>query len=141
MEFRIKRTITGVAGVILGMLIAVGANIPAQAAPNALSTPAGNANVAAVSPGISPAAERIRYVSDPFNYSCPSGRACFAVWDPNRGQYKVFNLYYCGTYYLSNWFDAGTLRNSQTGRVPVILYGQYGQELERYHSTVTRPLS
>jgi hypothetical protein len=123
MKFQIKRTITAVVGVIVGMLIVLGANVPAQAAPGA---PIGNVNDAAVSPSISPAAERIRYVADPYNYSCASGRACFAVWDPNRSRYKVFDLYYCNTYNLSYWHDWGTFRNSQTGGATVILYGQSG---------------
>lgn len=131
MKFHIKRTITGVVGVILGMLIVVGANVPAQATPDTSTTPtwdasvtgpARDASVAAVSPGISPAAFDIRYVGDPFNYSCASGRACFAVWDPTRGLYKVFDLYYCGTYHLSYWYGDGTFRNSQTGGAAVYLY-------------------
>jgi hypothetical protein len=123
-KFRIKRTMTGVVGAVLGMLVVAAANVPAQAAPDA-SAPR-EVNVAAVAPGISPAAEQIRYVSDLHDYSCGSGRACFAVQDPTQGRYKVFDLFHCGTYNLSNWHGVGTFRNSQTGGAAVVLYDQNG---------------
>jgi hypothetical protein len=117
-----RRTIIGALGAILATLVLAVANAPAQAAPVAQTAPAVESSVAAVSPGISPAAERIRYIGlfDP--YSCDSGRACLAVWDPTRTQFKVFDLFRCGTYSLSFWHDQGSMRNTQTGGAIVRLY-------------------
>ena len=103
---------------------------PAQAAApadravsdTALTAPASPANaqaksgVLARSPGISPAAERVRYVSSG-SYDCPYERLCARVWDPTVGQYKVFDLWACHTYSLSYWGgggDGGGFINNQT---------------------------
>jgi hypothetical protein len=99
---------------------------PVQASPGPSPAPAGEASILAVSPTISPQAESVGYVVDPWNYYCATGRACLAVWDPTTsGWYKVFDLYNCGEYRLSNWYGWGTMRNRQTGGVSVLLYGQY----------------
>jgi hypothetical protein len=125
----INRTITGALGVVLGLLVLVGASAPAHATSGGPAASTGESSVTANSPGISPAAERIRYVGLFDSYSCPSGRACLAVWDPNRTQYKVFDLYRCGLYSVSYWHDWGSMRNAQTGGAAVRTYGANGQLL------------
>ncbi|MCZ7412933.1 MULTISPECIES: hypothetical protein [unclassified Streptomyces] len=90
--------------------------------------------VAATSPSISPAAKRIRYVTDG-SYSCSYGTLCLRVWDPTRGKYKVFDLYYCNTYHLSYWGsggDGGGFYNNQTTGTVATFYNSTGGV---YHSS------
>ncbi|MFF7814540.1 hypothetical protein ACFZCF_21875 [Streptomyces sp. NPDC007945] len=130
--------IAGMGLVVAGLL----ATSPAQAAAPAdgpagdrapavtvvpADAPAG-ARVMASAPTISPAAERVRYVSDG-TYTCPSGRLCARVWDPTQGSYKVFDLYYCNTYSLSYWGgggDGGGFKNSQTNGTVARFYNSSG---------------
>jgi hypothetical protein len=120
------------AGLAVTMLLCVA---PAHAADSA-AQPAGsttqqasahvNAGALATSPGISPAAERVRYVSSG-TYDCPYERLCARVWDPTVGSYKVFDLYACHTYSLSYWngTDGGFFNNQTTGTV-ARFYNQSG---------------
>ena len=80
--------------------------------------------VAAVAPGISPAAASVRHGSpgDPIN--CGSGDLCPFVWDPVSNDWLVFYLYQCHTYALSNWHGVGGYVDSQTGDVTSTFYGQ-----------------
>ncbi len=126
----IKRIIVGV---ILGVLVAGGVATAAHAEPavaRSAATTAADHTAAAVSPGISPAAERIRFVGLFDSYDCPLGRACLAVWDPTRTAYKVFDLFRCGTYRLSFWHDQGTMKNNQTGGAAVWLFDGSGNPIE-----------
>lgn len=90
-----------------------------------------SASIEAVSPTISPAARRVRYVSN-VSSPCPTGNLCVIVWDPTRPGYKVFDLYYCNRYYLSYWHGAGYFLNSQTGGVRSYFYDQHGKELRSF---------
>ncbi|MFH9819745.1 hypothetical protein [Streptomyces sp. NPDC017230] len=92
------------------------------------------AGVLANSPGISPAAERVRYVSGN-NYSCPTGRLCARVWDPTRNTYKVFDLYYCKTYSLSYWGGRGGFYNYQTDGTAAKFYNSRGAVV---HTSIAR---
>jgi hypothetical protein len=123
-----QRTIIGAVGIALAMLAAGGSATAAHAAPASVAAPTAQ-SAAAVSPGISPAAEQIRFVGLFEDYGCRSGRACLAVWDPTRTQYKVFDLYRCGMYSLSYWYDMGTMKNNQTGGAAVRLYDGNGQQI------------
>ncbi|MEE6263065.1 hypothetical protein [Plantactinospora sonchi] len=125
------RTIVGTVGVAVGMLLCALAGAPAQAAP---APPVADSTVMAASPGISPAAERVTHVGryDFADYPCPLGRACLAVWDDTVGQWKVFHLYRCGAYTLSNWYDLGAMKNNQTGSAAVRTYGSGGGPIRTY---------
>ncbi|MFI9462128.1 hypothetical protein [Streptomyces xiamenensis] len=83
--------------------------------------------MAAVSPTISPSAPFI-HVSAGAQYTCESGNLCTAVWDPVVTKWKVFKLYNCNRYSLSNWLDGGdgTYRNTQTGNPTSYFYNQSG---------------
>jgi hypothetical protein len=91
-----------------------------------------SASIQAVSPRITPAARRVRYVSLINDYSCPLGNLCVAVWDPTRLDYKVFDLYNCNLYHLSNWSGYGSLRNNQTGNVLTTFYDENYNETDYY---------
>ncbi|MEU6389121.1 hypothetical protein [Streptomyces sp. NPDC046939] len=140
-----------VAGLIAGVSLVVGglmATTPAQAAPSVdraagtttqtVRTPATGAEhkagTLATAPSISPAARNVRYVSGG-TYSCDYGYLCARVWDPTRGQYKVFDLYYCDTYSLSYWGsggDGGGFYNNQTTGTVATFYNSTGGV---YHSS------
>ncbi|MER5213779.1 hypothetical protein ABT063_25200 [Streptomyces sp. NPDC002838] len=119
------------AGLVLIMLLGVAPAQAADSAAQAVGSPAQqvgaqvNAGVPANSPGISPAAERIRYV-DSDTYDCPYGRLCARVWDPNVGRYKVFDLWACHTYSLSYWGGIGGFYNNQTTGTVARFYNQSG---------------
>jgi hypothetical protein len=118
--------IGGALGAALAMVLLAGATAPAQAAPGNAPAPAGAQSLGYDSPGISPPAERIRHVGLAGDYDCPTGRACFAVWDPVLLKYKVFDLYHCRLYSLSFWYGMGSFSNAQTGGAAVVLHGQNG---------------
>ena len=133
------------AGLVAGATLIVGgllATTPAQAAApadravsdTAVTAPAApasahaKAGVRATSPSISPAAERVRYVSGS-TYDCPYERLCARVWDPTRSTYKVFDLYTCHTYSLSYWGgggDGGGFYNNQTTGTVAKFYNSAG---------------
>jgi hypothetical protein len=115
----------GALGAVLGMVLVAGAGVPAQAA-----SPAHSLGVE--SPGIAPEPERIRSIGLVPSYTCPAGRACFAVWDHWLRGWKVIDLYHCRTYSLSYWAGNGDFSNNQTGGASVVLYGQDGQPLNSY---------
>ncbi|MFJ9242745.1 hypothetical protein [Streptomyces sp. NPDC101776] len=121
------------AGLVLTMLLgaapAHAAQTPDSASPAVSSTAQYTpASALANSPGISPAAERIRYV-DTDTYDCPYERLCARVWDPNVGRYKVFDLYTCRTYSLSYWEGAGGFYNNQTTGTVARFYNGSGVDV------------
>ncbi|SDL22445.1 hypothetical protein SAMN05428985_111105 [Nocardioides sp. YR527] len=62
---------------------------------------------AAVSPSVSPAAEKVIYKSRGLvDYSCPSERLCVDVWDPTRGTYKIFQFWQCQTHALTAFLES-----------------------------------
>lgn len=152
MQFRRKlaRLVVGASLVVGGLL----ATAPAQAAApadrasdTALAAPAAPAStqaevgVMATSPTISPAAERIRYVSGN-TYSCPTERLCARVWDPTRGTYKVFDLWVCRTYSLSYWGnggDGGGFYNYQTTGTAAKFYNASGAVVHTSIAPSTAP--
>ncbi|MFC0006453.1 hypothetical protein [Micromonospora siamensis] len=92
--------------------------------------------LAAYSPTISPATN-VRYTSNPQTVSCAYGNFCASVWDPTRGTWKVFDLYYCNRYALSYWQGTGYYYNNQYGGVRVYFYNQSGGTLKSF-TTVGR---
>ena len=87
---------------------------------------------AASSPSISPAARKV-YNTTNGSPSCPSGNACAVVWDWSQSNWKVFELYNCATYSVSNWLGGGVPNNNQTPygspANTLRLYGANGAEI------------
>ncbi|WP_416981299.1 hypothetical protein [Streptomyces sp. T028] len=140
---RAQRSVLGVLGALILALAAVFAAGPAQAsAPSAgaasghrqIAPPApqgaqaADASIAAVSPGISPAV-RTEHVASGGSFSCGDGNFCTAVWDPTTGDWKIFFLYECLRYSVSNWLGEGAYYNQQTGNPTATFYGQSGNVL------------
>ncbi|MGX5209671.1 hypothetical protein ACWKT3_13350 [Streptomyces violaceus] len=97
-------------------------------AASAAPAPAGQ-SAAASAPTVSPAASYF-HTSGP-GYTCPTGNLCARVWDPTVNKFKVFKLYDCHTYSLSNWGGTGGYANRQTGsRATATFYGQSGNVLK-----------
>lgn len=114
----------------IGMLAAVG-SVTASAAPSSGPDAAaanGQAAVAAVAPTIWPPAERVRYWNAG-SRDCPYKRLCVDVWDPTRNDYKIFDLYACGPYRLSNWYGFGNFTNNQTAGTVGRFLGRDGGEV------------
>ncbi|MBY8874310.1 hypothetical protein K7640_20985 [Micromonospora sp. PLK6-60] len=151
---RATRALALTGGVVLAGLLAVAAPAHAKAAAPTASSPAAApvaaapvaaapvavkattaVAAAAIAPTISPAARRVRHVSNPATTSCPSGNLCAFVWDPTRGNWKVFDLYYCHRYSLSYWQGTGSYNNHQYGGVRVTFYGQSGNVLKTFTKT------
>lgn len=113
---------------MLGLFAALGtassASVAATNGPDQVTvTRVSHEGVSAVSPTIWPPAERVRYWSSD-SRTCPYKRLCVDVWDPTRNDYKIFDLYACGPYRLSNWLGFGNFENNQTA-------GTVGRFLDR----------
>ncbi|MFF1544721.1 hypothetical protein [Streptomyces sp. NPDC058291] len=119
---RTKRSLPGAIGTLALVLGSVCASGSAQAASSATS---------AVSPTISPAAAS-QLVPAGDHVDCDRGNFCAAVWDPTVSQWRVFFLYDCNRYYLSDWHGAGEVMNSQTDNAEATLYGQNGNVLQTF---------
>ncbi|GAA4064981.1 hypothetical protein GCM10022233_44360 [Streptomyces shaanxiensis] len=138
---RAQRSVLGVIGALILALAAVFAAGPAQAASsstNAAVAPpapqgaqAADVSIAAVSPGISPAANFI-HVAAGGTFDCTSGSLCAAVWDPTTSDWKIYYLYTCARYSLSNWNGTGYYFDEQTGGVTSYFYGQSGNVLRSF---------
>ncbi|MEX1656449.1 hypothetical protein ABZ960_25280 [Streptomyces pseudovenezuelae] len=119
---RTKRSLLGAIGTMTLVLGSVCASGPAQAA---TSTPS------AVAPTISPAAPS-QLVPAGDHVTCDTGNFCAGVWDPTADQWRVFFLYDCDRYYLSNWHGTGEVMNSQTDNAQATLHGQNGDVLRTF---------
>ncbi len=108
-----KRKIRNI-GMVVGVLAALLAGTAA--------TPA----QATSPPTTSPAAYSRVYQSD-YHYTCESGFACVAVSYGNG--FYIFKFYYYGTYYLSNWYNFGLIRNSQTDGAAMRFYDVNGSQV------------
>lgn len=142
-----KRSSLGVIGVLAGLLMALVAVSPAQATGGAESGPgeqvlvappapaeaqaAADAGVAAVAPTISPGAQ-FEHVLPNGTYSCAEGNLCTGVWNPTNGHWKVYKLYTCNRYYLSNWLNTGFYMNNQTGNPTSYFYDQSGNVIKSF---------
>jgi hypothetical protein len=51
------------------------------------------------------------------------------VWDPTTNDYRVYSVFSCAQYSLSNWLGAGRYLDNQTGGVTSTFYGQSGDAL------------
>jgi hypothetical protein len=70
----------------------------------------------------------VTYANPGGQYNCEYGTFCAWSWDTSRDQWKIFHLYNCHQYALSNWTseaDAG-FTNNQTAGTIARFYGQNG---------------
>jgi hypothetical protein len=129
---RDKRPLPGILAVAACMLLAAFSTAPAQAATG--SGPDASVRtqaVAAVSPTISTAANFI-YRAEDEQFTCTAGNLCVEVRDPTVSKWKIFFLYTCNRYYLSDWYGDGYYLNKQTGSVTSYFYGAQGQVLRSF---------
>jgi len=105
---------------------------PDGAAARPVGDAKGAVSILAASPTILPGAN-FEYVAPGGYYSCATGTLCTGVWDPNADKWKVFKLYYCATYALSDWNGDGFYWDNQSGNPVSIFYGQFMNELRRIH--------
>ncbi|MGY5046535.1 hypothetical protein ACWDE0_12880 [Streptomyces sp. 900105755] len=129
---RAKRSLLGIIGVVVCLLMAPLATGPAQAATASGPRTSASAQVAAaVSPTISPATT-VSYRTDDQTFTCGAGNLCLEVRDPTVSKWKIFYLYNCNRYYLSNWYGNGYYLNKQTGSVTSYLYDANGNVLRAF---------
>ena len=82
----------------------------------------------AVAPTISPGTE-IEDAVPGGTYSCASGNFCAGVWNPTIGKWRVFKLFNCTRYSVSNWIGSGFYFDNQTGNPATKVFGQNGAQL------------
>jgi hypothetical protein len=88
-------------------------------------------SAAAVSPTVSPAVSTVHGApGTPIN--CAAGNLCAFAWDPTTSDWKLFYLYTCNRYSLSNWLGTGGYLDKQTGGVTSYFYGQSGNVLASF---------
>ncbi|ANS65932.1 hypothetical protein SLINC_3708 [Streptomyces lincolnensis] len=126
---RTKRSLLGAVGTMTLVLASVLASGTAQAASSAAS---------AVAPTISPAADS-RLVPAGSHITCDTGNFCAGVWDPTVNQWRVFFLYHCNRYHLSNWQGTGEVVNSQTDNAQATTYGQNGNVIQTFPVSTDAP--
>jgi len=126
---RTKRALLSAVGTMTLVPASVFASGSAHAAPS---------TTAAVSPTISPAAPS-QLVSSGSHITCDPGNFCAGVWDPTVNQWRVFFLYECSRYYLSNWHGTGEVMNSQTDNAQATIYGQNGNVIQTFPVSTDAP--
>ncbi|MES5820807.1 hypothetical protein [Streptomyces sp. RG80] len=102
------------------------------------SAQAATSATSAVAPTISPAASS-QLVPNGEHISCDTGNFCAGVWDPTVNQWRVFFLYDCHLYHLSNWQGTGEVVNSQTGNAQATTHGQNGALIQTYPVSADAP--
>lgn len=126
---RPQRSLLGGVGTMTLVLASVFASGTAQAASSVTS---------AVSPTISPAAHS-QLVPSGTTITCDGGNFCAGVWDPTVDQWRVFFLYHCNRYHLSNWHGTGEVKNSQTDNAQATTYGQNGNVIQTFPVSADEP--
>ncbi|WP_326761935.1 hypothetical protein OHB35_46470 [Streptomyces phaeochromogenes] len=126
---RLQRSLLGAASTMTLVLASVSVSGSAQAASSATS---------AVSPTISPAVPS-QLVPSGGHVTCDTGNFCAGVWDPTVNQWRVFFLYDCNRYYLSNWQGTGEVMNSQTDNAQATIYGQNGNVIQTFPVSTDAP--
>ncbi|MFI6340281.1 hypothetical protein [Streptomyces sp. NPDC050535] len=143
---RIRHSVIGVVGVLVWLLATLFVTGSAQASSAQAAAPvkagtggqlrvappapegartASDLTVAAVSPTISPSVRYVHVATGEW-YTCDWGNLCGEVWDPVVGKWKIFYLYTCNRYALSNWNGMGDYINAQTDGAVGTFYGQNG---------------
>jgi hypothetical protein len=103
-----------------GLLAAVVATVAVPSTAYAGPTDNENGTVAGVTP--------VNATGDP-RRDCPVGNHC--VWTRPSWQGKVFRLYFCRTYALSQWNGNGSDFNNQTGGAVALYLDQARRVLSR----------
>lgn len=120
-----KRAVAMAVTMTAAVLVPLAAQAPAQAAPNVASETAG------WTPGIYPlfSGEWVKRDvsgaqrdSELLMCSLASGIACVAIGQGD-GKHSIFHLFKCDTRSLSNFIDALSVRNNQTGGAQVRFWG------------------
>lgn len=62
-------------------------------------------------------------------YTCALGTFCAGVWNPVNGKWRVFKLFTCRLYFVSNWIGTGFYWDNQTGRPQSNVFGSNGAVL------------
>ncbi|WP_129786957.1 hypothetical protein [Promicromonospora panici] len=76
-------------------------------------------------PTISPTVA-VSYANPGQQYGCEYGTMCAWAWDTSQNKWKIFHLYNCRTYALSNWIGDGGWDNNQTTGTVARFYGSNG---------------
>jgi hypothetical protein len=82
----------------------------------------------AVAPSISPSTA-IEDAAPGATYTCPSGNFCAGVWNPTISKWRVFKLFSCQRYRVSNWLGSGFYWDHQTGSPRTKMFGSNGAQL------------
>lgn len=93
-------------------------------APPAPAEAIGGAGILAV-PTINPTVA-VSYADPGGEYNCEYGTMCAWAWDTSQNKWKIFHLYNCRAYALSNWMGNGGFNNNQTTGTVARFYGQNG---------------
>lgn len=104
--------------------------LTAPAAPEGAETATAR-GAAAVAPTLSPGAD-YQHVAPGGTFGCKAGNLCASVWDPTKSKWKIYFLYTCNRYYLSNWEGTGQYWNRQTGTPTSTFYGQSGNTIKSF---------
>ncbi|HTJ67656.1 MAG TPA: hypothetical protein VL551_09025 [Actinospica sp.] len=151
----VKRSIIGVFGILLAVVVAAFAAAPANAAAVRGHAPGGTGAVVLVNPpapsGVRPAVIRPNAVAPTSSpavnvthgapgstYTCNAGDLCASVWDPTTSSYADFRFYVCQRYYLSYWTGAGgSYFDNQTSDAHTYFYGATGNVLTSFYPQYT----
>lgn len=68
----------------------------------------------------------VSYADPGGEYTCEYGTLCAWAWDTSHNKWKIFHLYNCHQYALSNWSGSGGFNNDQTVGTVARFYGQNG---------------
>jgi hypothetical protein len=107
----------------------------APAAPPAARLTAGLA-AAVAAPTVSPSVSTT-HVAPGTAYTCYSGDLCPVVWDYSTSSYKIFFLYICTKYSLSNWLNTGNYSDRQSSGAHTYFYGSSGNVLTSFYPPQT----
>ncbi|GAA4692869.1 hypothetical protein APR04_002167 [Promicromonospora umidemergens] len=147
-----KRTFTTLSGLLTALLLVVGGSQVAQASdagqgsvapdgtrvtdvstqdrtfvlpPAPAEARSGGDFGAMAVPTISPTVA-VSYANPGGEYTCEYATLCAWAWDTSHDKWKIFHLYNCHKYALSNWIGNGGFNNNQTRGTVARFYGQNG---------------
>lgn len=90
-------------------------------APDKADRDAGTLAIPTISPSVA-----VSYANPGQQYGCEYGTMCAWAWDTSQNKWKIFHLYNCRTYALSNWVGDGGWDNNQTTGTVARFYGSNG---------------
>ena len=159
----VKRSVIGLFGLLIAVVVAAFAAAPANAATVKASAAtasvqahvSSNGNVVLTNPSAPPGArpavvhpDAVAPTSSPAvnvthgapgtTYTCDSGNLCASVWDPTTSSYADFRFYKCDRYYLANWFGSnGSYYDNQSSGALSYFYGAGGNVLTSFYPQYT----